>query len=394
MASPAPTEPVALKVFGIPELAHLICDITQKRDHANLMQVCRGLFYSILPFVWEEVDRPDILVSMIPGGRIVSYESEMSPYVVMQLPGSLDLSRLSIYAPHVKRLTLSLVDVDAYDNWDKFLACTQSVDLLPNLETIYFPSPNITKSIAKSGKVEADSVNWAVAFLSTSLRNLVQAPLKATYPIQEVALLWMDLDSFNRLMTSIAQKCPHICSLSVLPGQVSSRGVPDHDVHGLIPRIVFACDSPEIYSSFLQLSNLTTLLITATIICPEGLAALSGLPKLESLCVVGWERDLQVYGKRLQIPTEAFPALRHLELNRLTCDTVFNLCNTKPLVTRLQSLTITYPDDFWDGYPYEEASNVLSNVIPLLASHNSSIATLTVHDRSSSRMGHNWGLRV
>ncbi|CAE6425740.1 unnamed protein product, partial [Rhizoctonia solani] len=101
MALPTPTKRAALKVFSIPELARIICGTVRKRDNAKMIQVCRELFYSILPFVWEEIDRPDLLVSMIPGGGIVSYESELSPYVVMQLPGSLDLSRFSIYAPHV-----------------------------------------------------------------------------------------------------------------------------------------------------------------------------------------------------------------------------------------------------------------------------------------------------
>ncbi|KAL5639767.1 hypothetical protein ACGC1H_006370 [Rhizoctonia solani] len=320
---------------------------------------------------------------MIPGGGIVSYESEMAPYMVMQLPGSLDLSRFNIYAPHVKRLTLSVIDVDGYDDWDRFLDCTRSVDLLPNLETIYFPTQI---SEPGSGKVEIDSMNWAIAFLSTSLHNLVQAPLKAARPIRDTPLLWLDLDSFNRLMTSIAQKCPRLSSLSILPGQVKSRGPLDYWVYGPASRIVFACDSSEIYSSFLQLGCLTSLLITPVILCPEGLSAISGLPRLESLCVMGWENDLQVYGERLRIPTEAFPALKHLELNRLTWDTVSNLCSTKPLVTRLQSMTITCPHSHSYSYPYEEPSKNLSDIIPLLATHSSRITTLTVHEHGSKQL--------
>ena len=82
MASSAPTEQAALKLFGIPELAHLICGTIRKRDNVNLMKVCRGLFYSILPFVWEEVNGPNPLVSLIPGGGIVYYESELPSYIV------------------------------------------------------------------------------------------------------------------------------------------------------------------------------------------------------------------------------------------------------------------------------------------------------------------------
>ncbi|CAE6461845.1 unnamed protein product [Rhizoctonia solani] len=156
MALPAPTKRAALKVFGIPELAHIICGTLRKRDNARLTQVCRELFYSILSFVWEEIDRPDLLVSMIPGGGIVFYESELSPYVVMRLPGSLDLSRFNIYAPHVKRLTLYRMNVDAYDGWERFLSCTRSVDLLPNLEAIYFPTSHIDQYALSKEQVDTN----------------------------------------------------------------------------------------------------------------------------------------------------------------------------------------------------------------------------------------------
>ncbi|CAE6531914.1 unnamed protein product [Rhizoctonia solani] len=139
MASLARTERASLKVFGIPELAHLICATIQKRDNVSLMRVCRQLFYYILPFVWEEVDEANSLMSLIPGGGIVINDPELSPYMVMQLPNSLELSRFNVYGPHVKRLTPSALWVDEYDDWEGFLSCTQSVDLLPNLETLYLP---------------------------------------------------------------------------------------------------------------------------------------------------------------------------------------------------------------------------------------------------------------
>ena len=82
MASPALIEQAALKVFGIPELAHLICITVRKGDNVSLMRVCREFFYAILPFVWEELDEGYPLVSMIPGGDIVTYDSDWSPYLV------------------------------------------------------------------------------------------------------------------------------------------------------------------------------------------------------------------------------------------------------------------------------------------------------------------------
>jgi hypothetical protein len=75
-------EKASLKVFGIPELTYLICSITQKRDNASLMRVCRQFFHQILPFVWEEVDEANPLVSMIPGCGIFTYDIDLVPYVV------------------------------------------------------------------------------------------------------------------------------------------------------------------------------------------------------------------------------------------------------------------------------------------------------------------------
>ncbi|KDN47577.1 hypothetical protein RSAG8_03367, partial [Rhizoctonia solani AG-8 WAC10335] len=388
MASPAPR--AALKVFGIPELAYLICGAIQRRDNVNLMQACRELFYSILPLVWEEVDGPTSLVSMIPGGGVVSYESDLSPYVVMQLPGSLELSRFNIYAPHVKRLALSHIPVDGYDNWEGFLSCTRSVDLLPNLETIYFPTSDISESTTNSGKVDTDSVNWAIAFLSASLQTLGQVPSEVPHYARDTSLPWLDFSSSNSLVTSVAQKCLNLRSLSILPAEVKLTG-PTLWSYGRNLPISFSSDSPETYSSFLQLGNLTSLLISAVILCPEGLISLSGLPRLESLTILGWENDRKVYCDHLQIPINAFPALKHLELNRLDWDTIFNLCDAKALIAGLESMTITHPHRPWDN---EESFKDLSDIIALLVINNSSITALAVHEyrsyQTSPEMLNSW----
>ncbi|CAE6466187.1 unnamed protein product [Rhizoctonia solani] len=115
---------------------------------------------------------------------------------------------------------------------------------------------------------------------------------------------------------------------------------------------------------------------------PKVLITLSGLPKLEYLCVVGLETDRAVYCDNLQTPIPTFPALKHLELNRLTWDTIFNLCNDKFLIGRLHSLIISYPHDSEIDYPNlnlaEDRTIGSSDIIPLLAANNSSITTLAL----------------
>ncbi|KAJ1301131.1 hypothetical protein OPQ81_003543 [Rhizoctonia solani] len=200
MASPAHFEPASLKVFGIPELAILICAATQKRDNASLMRVCRQLFYCILPFVWEEVDEANALVSLIPGGGIVICDSEILPYVVMKLPNSLELSRFNIYAPHVKRLTPSALCVDEYDDWEGFLSCTRSVNLLPNLEMLCLPVPDNTRQTGNYWGIKIDPVNWITVFLSASLQTLVLAPLGIADSVHHKYRL--DFGQANNLMKS------------------------------------------------------------------------------------------------------------------------------------------------------------------------------------------------
>ncbi|KAJ1301127.1 hypothetical protein OPQ81_003539 [Rhizoctonia solani] len=219
MASPAHFEPASLKVFGIPELAISICAATQKRDNASLMRVCRQLFYCILPFVWEEVDEANALVSLIPGGGIVTYDYELLQYVVMKLPNSLELSRFNIYAPHVKRLTPSALCVDEYDGWEEFLSCTRSTHLLPNLETLYLPAIESMQHTDKYGNIEVDVVNWITVFLSASLQTLVLTPLGITDPVDHT--YWLDFGQANNLMKSVSQKCPGLRSLNILPREAN-----------------------------------------------------------------------------------------------------------------------------------------------------------------------------
>ncbi|CAE6468161.1 unnamed protein product [Rhizoctonia solani] len=383
MSSPAPTGPAALKVFRIPELARLICAVTRKHDNANLMQACRKLFRSILPFVWEQVDGPNALMSMIPGG-VVYHESEsgLSPYA---LPGSLELSRFNIYAPHVKRLILSHLYVNGYDEWERFHSYTRSVDLLPNLEAIYFPPHQPGKYISNGDQIETDAVNWAIAFLSTSLQTLSQTPPVAVGSTQAIPPLWLDFDSFHNLMSSVAKKCPNLRSLNILSAQII---LTKYNHWGLEPpfRVSFSYDSPETYSSFAQLGNLTCLVVSAVILCPEGLDALSNFPMLESLRIVGSQHVYQTYCNEIQLATGAFPALKYLDLDQLTWGTIVNLFNEKPLISGLQSLGITEPHPhFHDASPLDVFTN-FSDIAPLLATHNSKITRLFIDDIGDYRV--------
>ncbi|CAE6473207.1 unnamed protein product [Rhizoctonia solani] len=353
MASPAPTERAALKVFGIPELAHLICALVQKRDYANLMQVCREPFYSTLPFVWEEVDRPDMLVSMIPGGGIVSYESEMAPYMVMQLPGSLDLSRFNIYAPHVKRLTLSVIDVDGYDDWDRFLDCTRSVDLLPNLETIYFPTQI---SEPGSGKVEIDSMNWAIAFLSTSLHNLVQAPLKAARPIRDTPLLCHSYSyPYEEPSKNLSDIIPLLATHS---SRITTLTVHEHGSKQL---------SPELLNAWRRLP-LVNLQLGWTVIYGCGFddfcSILLCLPLLESLLLNMTQEPFEL--KQMRKIVELLPRLRRIQIP-VKWESITQLTRADFTPCQSQSASLLYAkSNFYLPESQEKGASQLARYLSIL----------------------------
>ncbi|CAE6371153.1 unnamed protein product [Rhizoctonia solani] len=373
MTTLAPTEKPSLKVFGIPELAYIICSVIQKRDNVSLMQVCRQFFHDVLPFVWEEVDEANALVSLIPGGGIFTYDSELSPYIVMQLPHSLELSRFNIYAPYVKRFTPSALYIDNHEGWEEFLSCVRSIDLLPNLEALYLPVSEHNRYRSGPDKIQADSANWITAFLSSSLRTLTLVPREATHSIQLTH--WLDFDLTNSLITAVSQECRHLCSLSVFPAEIRARGSQFWDMFS--QQASFSYDSLQIHSSLAHLSNLSSLSISPVILSTEALIAISGLRNLGSLRVLGLEYDRKVYCDDLQIPTSAFPVLKNLELYQLTWGTIVNMCKAKSIVDGLHSMTISYAhqSDISDA---NETSMSLSDIIPLLAANNSHVTALSV----------------
>ncbi|QRW25932.1 LRR receptor-like serine/threonine-protein kinase [Rhizoctonia solani] len=373
--TPAPEQP-SLKVFGIPELAHLICSGLQRRDNAGLMRVCRRPFCYVLPFVWEEVDEANALVSMIPGGGIITYESELSPYVVMQLPSALELSRFNIYAPHVRRFTPCALHIDQYEGWERFLACTQSIDLLPNLEALYLPVDDYNWD-RHPDRIQAESANWVTAFLSASLRTLRMIPSQATDPIPIPKKHWLGFNSTNNLMATISQRCPQLSSLEIFPDPHSWKvqfEVP------LSQEVSFSHDSPQFYLNLVGLSNLSYLSISRAILSERALVAISTLHNLQSLRVLGHHPDNEIYCDDLQIPIDGFPVLGNLELCHLDWNTMVNICKSRPIVSCLNSMAITYPTREDSSHIHEQSVG-LSHAISYLAANGATITTLLVKNR-------------
>ncbi|CAE7223306.1 unnamed protein product [Rhizoctonia solani] len=374
MSSQIHAERAALKVFGIPELARLICGTIKQSENVSLMRTCRRLFHNILPLVWERVDKANQLVFLIPGStRTITYDKMKHKSQVIRLPSYLDLSRFNIYAPYVKWFRPSIPYNEKYVRCESFLSCARSTELLPNLETIHLP----VKYGALYESIDTDRANWVTAFLSSSLQTLELA-YQESRPLDERAP-WMKFDMFDNLMVAASQKCPRLRSLSILPASVECYQI--H--HRTIPPVFFLPISKD-HSIFL-LRNLTSLLVSSAILNSEALLALSALPSLEMLRIIGSQREHLVYCDGLELPAEGFPVLKHLELVPQSWTTIGNLCSVRPIVSGLHSLTIGYAPS-----QYKARYHSVNDIIPLLATNTSTITRLVVrHDFGEARLDPN-----
>ncbi|KAB5593268.1 hypothetical protein CTheo_3271 [Ceratobasidium theobromae] len=372
-----------LRVFGIPELTDLICKQIPKSDNARLLRVCRLFFHQVCPFVWEHTNSPLDLVSMIPSGGIVKHEEKgrppraVSDYLhlfrwvsinnrfvrliqVMRLPTTdpLDLSHFNLYAPNVKHLEIpAVLDVDEYQNWEAFLDRVQSLSLLPNLERL---------EVTFSGHwatehVRVDIINLVITFLSSNLRHL---HIFSGFKIDARRRNWIHAGVARKLLQDASQKCHRLESMSLFPGEIQL---------GVQGNILFSLALHDIASPLSSLTGLCTLLITPVVIKPTALAALGQLPSLETLSVVSPRRNQESYPDILEIPDDAFPSLKTLELIGLTWEACTMLCRLKPLVQNLRGAS-------FENYDYSptDLGDSHTRLISILAGHKSSITQLSV----------------
>ncbi|EUC56473.1 hypothetical protein RSOL_180070 [Rhizoctonia solani AG-3 Rhs1AP] len=332
-----------LRVFSIPELVQPICAYALKQDITRLSQVSRQLFYNVSPYVWETVNNVVALALLIPGASIMTYVADPLPALtVMQFPKYYDLSRFNIYAPYVREIKINpTLHIDEYDNWGRFLAFTRSRNLLPNLQRMRLVPPLFDAV----NPVEKDIIRWATVFLSTSLRTLWIAPETRTYQAETTNshFMWTTLDNARVFLQLAYWRCPMLDTLAILPGDLTVQKMRFlSDIRGR-----FSECSP-LFPLFPPFQNLRTLTTSPSCLEPKSFAVLSSMPFLESLSIKGLVQLVSLYGSDVSVPDDAFPSLRHLELTSLRWETVFHLCNLKPLVRNLITLrihaTLSYPE--------------------------------------------------
>ncbi|CAE7176713.1 unnamed protein product [Rhizoctonia solani] len=345
----------SLRVFEIYELVVLICELLSRRDNASLLCVCHQLSRVVRPFVWERIDTVEPLVRMIPGTCVDVYGDEpFRPFITMSLPKSLDLARLSFYAPYIKYLDIPLTTtIDAYENWDQFLASTRTTDLLPNLQHLKL----IFTWRTNEETIIGDTLKWVTAFLSSSLLSLEIYPdFGWNASIHRFGHAFIGLDRATQLLHALSEKCSRLSSLAILPGDITTHSSMwlDTTTYGAGAEVVpasaiFHKEHIRLDLIFPRFEYLRDLSATPSILESRVFRALGDLAYLETLSIRGFPiTDLQgncyKVASNLELTAHSFPALRHLDLLNLHYKVVINICRHKPLARALRRLR---PINWW-----------------------------------------------
>ncbi|KAG9094284.1 hypothetical protein FRC06_010958, partial [Ceratobasidium sp. 370] len=361
------------QVFAIPELMALICGHINRADRVRLLRVSKLLFGCVVPFVWRNVSGVTQLMALIPGTVLVRHAWDRRFYdpealeteTTICLPKSLDLTRLRIYAPYVRNLEVSELPRVLYKiqgDWSVFDRPTK-FDLLPNLYSLSI------KSTAKTAT--RDEMNWLSLFLCSNLRSI---RMTSWYSHRR---LWLDVERFPTFLPDVACCCPLLETVEIYPAIVRSRNhhgpadpnrtSPNDDhAHTLEASQHYQLDPVSSFQHIRQLSG------SIAFLQPGIFQSIAKLPSLESLRLHAdpspGTRPTQTH--ITSIPNNTFPALQDLELRQLDTRTTLYLCGLEPLVGRLTSIVVEFPDrevDFDDHDRSHSVIRSLSRLAPHVA---------------------------
>ncbi|KEP48919.1 hypothetical protein V565_112460 [Rhizoctonia solani 123E] len=285
--------------FEIPEILCLICEQAQRSDLAKLLTLSRLFFECAMPFIWKNlpVSAPMILLRLLPDSdRYLN--TNLGTTIVKTLLESLQpldsqsLTRFNLYAPFVKRIVRHHRNKQSNVAWDRLLNLVDARPILPNLEALSVSLDN--RLIQCQG-----SIPCLKAYLSPTLVEIDD-------PRTSDAYLYMEPLDLARLLSEIAQECPHLSTLKLQ----SATGRPYIlEMHG----------SDELARSLGKFRQLRVVRLGLAVLDPKVIVVLSSLPNLESLSLnessfhgIRPGSDEDVDPLSISLPPGSFPALRHL----------------------------------------------------------------------------------
>ncbi|CAE6484106.1 unnamed protein product [Rhizoctonia solani] len=287
--------------FEIPEILCLICEQAQRSDLARLLTLSRLFFECAMPFVWKNlpVSAPMILLRLLPDSdRYLN--TNLGTTLVETLLESLrpldsqSLTRFNLYAPFVKRIVRHHRNKQSNVAWNRLLNLVDVRPILPNLEAL-----GVSLAADNQFSPCQGFIPCLKAYLSPTLVEIDNTRATDAY-------LYMEPLTLARLLSGIAQECPHLSTLKLQ----SATGRPYiEEIHG----------SDELARSLGKFCDLRVVRLGLAALDPKVIVVLASLPNLESLSLnesslpgtmPGSDEDLDPLS--ISLPPGSFPALQHL----------------------------------------------------------------------------------
>ncbi|CAE6528936.1 unnamed protein product [Rhizoctonia solani] len=353
-----------------PDILRLVGDSCPKKDTCSLALTCRSLFNLLVPVLWEVLDGPEKILSLIPGAKVhrVNYETIGNGTTIsskiMIYPNTLskDWTRYWFYARYVKRLTAVRCEYIAgqpriscsVHGWNTLFQILKGPVLLPNLRVLEF-------SLVDNTPIGAlQLLSWFTLFLSPSLQEISIAHKQDSvpeFPTSPAVLL----------VTSLAAALP----------EAKRMDLSSHYNFPTESSLSSFCPSGyrERYSWFTHLPNLTGL-SSLSIHDPgfsarpeDGLLILGHLPYLESLSI-RCDPDSRTEGT-LSFPPDFFPCLRCFALAS-SIQMFRYIWRLSAMVSKLVTVTLRFIDTAVTHKEFQ------TDVISALAKHSAGVRHLSL----------------
>ncbi|CAE6469424.1 unnamed protein product [Rhizoctonia solani] len=197
-----------------PEILRLIADNCQRNDISSLGMTCKSFFDSLMPVVWEVLDGPEKILSLIPGAKVNRVKLEAigsydirTEIIIYPDTLSKDWTRYWFYAQFVKHLVAAryanfgcLRTTCSIQGWNTVFQILKDGALLPNLRTLEFPFVDGINIGA------LHLLSWFALFLSPSLHKItiIHCQLHRTqFPTSPAVLLITSLATTLRTAKKI-----------------------------------------------------------------------------------------------------------------------------------------------------------------------------------------------
>ncbi|KAG8737264.1 hypothetical protein FRC10_008393 [Ceratobasidium sp. 414] len=346
--------------MNIPELLVQIFAVVPVSECTRLITTSRAVFNAAAPRIWEEVPDSYYLLSLIPGTgvsmeRTGLFKIDLPPY------SQSDFSRFSIYSPYVKALGISGAAA-TISPWRTLLEKIKGGPLFPNLKFLRWKNSNAVRD---------NLILWVHVFASPSLRSI------ETENASDIPACCISSSALSVVLSYLGGACPAFESLSIFPGLAGYTEESD----GEQPFSALLWKKP-LYYHLANLSNLSQLTTNTSILSPEGILALSALPRLRSLDLSLPTMDLRRVEsfEAVSLTPTSFPALHSLKLHFLPLLDIWTIWHDmEPMIARLTVLKLELSPRRINIPETPDFNTFISNYFPLICDRSPNIADLSIN---------------